>query len=54
MLMDQEKLGKFIVELRKEKELTQKELADKLGVTYRAVSNWETGRRLPDYSLLPD
>lgn len=52
--MDQEKIGKFIVELRKEKELTQKELADKLGVTDRAVSNWETGRRLPDYSLLPD
>lgn len=52
--MDQERIGKFIVELRKEKKLTQKELADKLGVTDRAVSNWETGRRLPDYSLLPD
>ena len=52
--MDQEKIGKFIVELRREKKLTQKELADKLGVTDRAVSNWETGRRLLDYFLLPD
>lgn len=52
--MNQEKIGKFIVELRKEKKLTQQELADKLGVTDRAVSHWENGRRLPDYSLLKD
>lgn len=52
--MNQEKIGKFIVELRREKKLTQQELADKLGVTDRAVSHWENGRRLPDYSLLKD
>jgi len=52
--MDQEKIGKFIAELRKEKNMTQQELADKLGVTDRAISHWENGRRLPDYSLLKD
>ena len=51
--MNQEKIGKFISELRKEKNMTQQELADKLGVTDRAISHWENGRRLPDYSLLP-
>ena len=50
--MNQEKIGKFIAELRKEKNMTQQELADKLEVTDRAISNWENGRRLPDYSLL--
>lgn len=52
--MNQEKIGKFISQLRKEKNMTQQELADKLGVTDRAISNWENGRRLPDYSLLKD
>ena len=52
--MNQEKIGKFIAESRKEKNMTQQELADKLGVTDRAVSHWENGRRLPDYSLLKD
>ena len=52
--MNQEIIGKFIADLRKEKNMTQQELADKLGVTDRAVSNWENGRRLPDYSLLKD
>jgi transcriptional regulator with XRE-family HTH domain len=50
--MNQEKIGKFICELRKEKKLTQKELADKLNITDRAVSKWENGRGLPDLSLL--
>ena len=50
--MNQENIGKFIVELRKEKNMTQQELADKIGVTDRAISNWENGKRLPDYSLL--
>ena len=50
--MDQEKIGKFISELRKEKKITQQELAEKIGVTDRAISNWENGRRLPDYSIL--
>lgn len=49
--MNQEKIGKFIAQIRKEKKLTQKELADKLGVTDRAISNWENGRRMPDVSL---
>ena len=50
--MNQEKIGKFIAKCRKDKKMTQQELSDKLGVTDRAVSHWENGRRLPDYSLL--
>ena len=42
--MEQEKIGKFILQLRKEKNMTQKELAEKLGVTDRAISKWENGR----------
>lgn len=52
--MNQEKIGKFIAEARKEKNMTQQQLADKLCVTDRAVSHWENGRRLPDYSLLKE
>lgn len=52
--MNQVNIGKFIKELRKEKNMTQKELAEKLGVTANAVGNWENGRRMPDYSLLND
>lgn len=50
--MNQEKTGAFIAKRRKELNLTQKELADKLGITDRAVSKWETGRCMPDLSLL--
>jgi len=50
--MDQEKIGKFIAECRKEKGMTQNELAGKLGVTDKAVSKWENGRCMPDISLL--
>ena len=50
--MNQEKIGKFILELRKEKNMTQQELADKIGVTDRAISKWENGRGLPDLSLM--
>ena len=50
--MNQEKTGKFIAQLRKEKELTQIELANKLGITDRAISKWENGRGMPDLSLL--
>lgn len=50
--MNQEKIGKFILELRKEKHMTQQELADKLGVTDRAISKWENGRGMPDLSLM--
>lgn len=52
--MNQEKVGRFICKLRKEKNMTQQELADKLNVTDRAISHWENGRRLPDYSLLSE
>ncbi len=50
--MDQIKIGNFISFLRKEQNLTQRELAERLGVTDRAVSKWENGRGLPDLSLL--
>lgn len=50
--MDQEKVGKFIKKVRKDNNLTQKEFADKYGVTYQAVSKWENGKNLPDITLL--
>lgn len=50
--MNQEKIGKFIAELRKEKKMTQIDLANKLGITDRAISKWENGRGMPDLSLL--
>ncbi len=50
--MDQEKISKFIKKLRKENNLTQKQLADKYEVTYQAVSKWENGINLPDVILL--
>lgn len=50
--MNTSDVGRFISELRKEKGLTQKELAEKLNVTDKAVSKWETGRSAPDISLL--
>jgi transcriptional regulator with XRE-family HTH domain len=50
--MDQIKIGKFIAETRKERNMTQLDLARKLGVTDRAVSKWENGRGMPDISLI--
>lgn len=50
--MDAEKTGKFIRTIRIEKNLTQKELAEKLSCTDKAVSRWETGKGIPDISLL--
>ena len=50
--MNPEKVGKFIKEIRKKNNLTQKELADKYGVTYQAVSKWENGINLPEITLL--
>ena len=50
--MDQEKFGRFIKEIRKKNNLTQKELADKYGVTYQAVSKWENGKNMPDIILI--
>lgn len=50
--MDAEKTGLFIAELRKERGLTQRELAEKIGVTDKAVSKWERGRGFPDVAIL--
>ena len=50
--MDLLKIGKFIAERRKAKELTQLQLAEKLNITDRAVSKWETGKSLPDSSIM--
>ena len=50
--MNQEKIGKFIAELRKEKNMTQEQLAERLGVSNKSISRWENGVTMPDYSLL--
>ena len=50
--MDQLKIGAFIAKRRKEVKLTQSQLAEKLGITDRAVSKWETGKSLPDASIM--
>lgn len=50
--MDQKKTGSFLRELRKEKQLTQEQLAERFGVTSRSVSGWETGSNMPDLSIL--
>ena len=49
--MNQEKIGKFIQKIRKDKKITQSELAEKLGVSDRTIGNWENGRNMPDLSL---
>lgn len=50
--MEQEKFGKFIKDIRKRNNLTQKQLADKYNVTYQAVSKWENGLNMPDTALM--
>ena len=50
--MDQVKIGKFIAECRKKANITQMQLAEKLGITDRAVSKWETGKAMPDSSVM--
>ena len=52
--MDLVKIGAFLKELRKEKNITQEELADKMGVSRRTVSRWETGSNMPDMDILID
>jgi len=52
--MDQIKIGKFIAEKRKALGLTQMQLAERLGITDRAVSKWETGKSLPDAAIMLD
>ena len=50
--MEQQKVGSFLKELRKEQNLTQEQFAEQLGVSGRSVSRWETGINMPDISLL--
>lgn len=52
--MEQQKIGKFIHELRKEKELTQKQLAEQVGVSDKTISKWETGRGIPDTAIMSE
>lgn len=52
--MDNLKIGNYIQNLRKAQKLTQKELADKLNISFQAVSKWETGESLPDTGILLD
>ncbi|NMA87419.1 MAG: helix-turn-helix transcriptional regulator [Tissierellia bacterium] len=53
-MFDTKVVGRKIAELRKTKNMTQVELADSMGVSYQAVSNWERGNSMPDISKLPD
>lgn len=50
--MDQKKIGRFLKELRKEKEMTQEQLAEQFNVSSRTVSRWETGNNMPDLDIL--
>ena len=52
--MDQIKIGLFISQCRKDKKLTQQDLADLLNVSNRAVSKWETGKNLPEASIMEE
>ena len=50
--MDQVKIGKFIAQCRKERQITQEELGEKLGVTNKTISRWENGHYLPDIEMM--
>lgn len=52
-MFDTVMIGRRVAQLRKEKNMTQMELADRMGVSYQAVSNWERGVSCPDITLLP-
>lgn len=52
--MDSKKVGSFIASMRKQKFLTQKELAEKLNVTNKAISKWETGNGYPEITIVPE
>ena len=52
--MDQRKIGSFIACCRKKKELTQTQLAEHPNISNRAVSKWETGKSMPDVSIMPE
>ena len=49
--MNQEKIGMFIAQERKNNNLTQEQLANKLGVTSKSISRWENGNTMPDISI---
>lgn len=53
-MMDMKKIGSFIRKMRSEKNITQKQLGERLNISYQAVSKWERGETLPDTMLLPD
>ena len=53
-MINQVKIGKFIAQVRKEKELTQRQLAEQVGVSDKTVSKWETGRSMPDNAVIMD
>lgn len=53
-MFNQEKTGKFIAEMRRQQNLTQRQLAEKVGVSDKTVSKWETGRSMPDNAILLD
>lgn len=53
-MFDMKKIGKKISALRKEANMTQMELADRMGISFQAVSNWERGNSMPDISKLPE
>ena len=50
--MNQLLVGKFIAQKRKEKNLTQEQLAEKIGISNKTISKWETGKCMPDYSVI--
>lgn len=50
--MNQIIIGKYIAKKRREKNLTQEQLGEKLGISHKSVSRWETGKCMPDYSLI--
>ena len=52
--MTNERIGSFIADMRKERKLTQEQLAERLGVSNRSISRWENGKTLPDISLMED
>lgn len=53
-MFNMQKIGKKISELRKNKNMTQPELADRMGISFQAVSNWERGNNMPDIAKLPE
>ena len=53
-MLNQEKTGKFMAEMRRQQNLTQRQLAERVGVSDKTVSKWETGRSMPDNAILLD